>query len=123
MSFLPKQFITAAITKSPSMPKDSKKGKLLLLAVKKEQSLRQAARTALALERCQSSSEVISLVEETPEPAPAPKTEGLWVRHDFESGNLIIFARGEAEAITIRKSPEGRGWAIDFGQPVVNRPE
>ena len=105
------------------MPKDSKKGKLLLVAVKKEQSSRQAARTALALERCQSSSEVVSLVEETPEPAPAPKIEGLWVRHDFESENLIIFARGEAEAITIRKSPEGRGWAIDFGQPVVNRPE
>ena len=105
------------------MPKDSKAGKLLLKAVKKEQTERQAARTALAIERCQSSSGVISLVEETPQQVPAPKVEDLWVRHDFESGNLLVFARGEAEAITIRKSPEGRGWVIDFGHSAVYRPE
>jgi hypothetical protein len=123
VSFPFQAVFTAANTKNPSMPKDSDSGKLLLLAIKKEQTERQANRTALALERCQSSSEVVSLVEDSPEPAPAPKVEGLWERHDFQSGNLLVFSRGDAEAITIRKSPEGRGWVIDFGQPVVDRPE
>ena len=121
--FLPKRFITAANAKSPSMPKDSKTGELLLEAVKKEQSDRQATRTALALERCQSSSEVVSLDNDTLAPAPLPEVEVLWERHDFESGNLLVFARGEREAITIRKSPVGRGWYIDFGGAIFKRPE
>jgi hypothetical protein len=105
------------------MPKDSKTGKLLLKAVKREQLERQAARTALALVRYQSSSVGVSLDKEDPAPAPLPEVEILWERHDFQSGNLLVFARGDREAITIRKSPEGRGWHIDFGGSVNNRPE
>ena len=121
--FLSKQFFTAANPKNPSMPNDTKSGNLLLEAVKREQSDRQAARTALALARYQSSSVGVSSVEETPAPAPLPKVEVLWERHDFESGNLLVFARGEREAITIRKSSEGRGWFIDFGGALYDRPE
>ena len=105
------------------MPKDSEQGKLLLEAVKREQTVRQATRTALALTRCQSSSSGESLDTETPASAPLPEVEVLWERTDFQSGNLIVFSRGEREAITIRKSPEGRGWYIDFGGPQYNRPE
>jgi hypothetical protein len=115
--------ITAANTKSPLIPKDSNTGKLLLEAVKKEQTERQAARTALALVRCGASSEVISLDQETSVPDPLPEEEVLWKRHEFNSGNLVIFARGESEAITIRKSPEGPGWFIDFGGPHYIRPK
>jgi hypothetical protein len=105
------------------MPKDLKKGELLLKAVKREQAERQATRTAIAVARCQSSSNDFSLDQELPVQVPAPEEELLWVRHDFESGNLLVFARGEEEAITIRKSPGGRGWVIDFGGAVISQPE
>ena len=119
----PQAELTAANAKNPSMPKDSEAGKLLLKAVKKEQLERQAARTALALARCQNSSEGASSVEETSVPTPLPEVEILWERHVFESGNLLVFARGDKEAITIRKSPEGCGWFIDFGEALYDRPE
>ena len=67
------------------MPKDPKTGELLLKAVKKEQTERQAARTALALVRLESSSIDLSLSQDIPEPVPAPEKEVLWVRHVFES--------------------------------------
>ena len=106
------------------MPRDLKTGgELLLEAVKREQTERQAARTALALVRCESSSIDLSLSQDIPESAPAPEREVLWVRHVFESGNLLVFARGEKESITIRKSPDRRGWYIDFGGAVVSQPE
>jgi hypothetical protein len=114
---------TAANLETLSMPKDSKTGKLLLKAVKREQTERQAARTALALVRCESSSVDPSLSQGIPEPVPAPEEEVLWVRHVFDSGNLLVFARGEKEAITIRKSPEGPGWYIDFGGAVISQPK
>jgi hypothetical protein len=107
------------------MPKDSSTGKLLLAGVKREQKERLAARTALAIERCQSSSEVLSkdIGEAKNKESSVSKSEGPWTRHDFERGNLLVFARGDNEAITIRKDPEGPGWIIDFGGSVEYRPE
>ena len=105
------------------MPKVSETGKLLLTAVKREQLERQAARTALALVRCGSSSVIATPAKATSSPDPLPEADILWERNDFQSGNLIVFARGEKEAITIRKSPEGRGWYIDFGGSVNYRPK
>jgi hypothetical protein len=105
------------------MPKDPQTGKLLLEAVKKEQTARQAARTALALERCVSPPEVINLDQESSSSETLPEEETLWQRHTFNSGNLIIYARGEREAITIRKAPEGPDWFIDFGGPHYKRPK
>jgi hypothetical protein len=102
------------------MPKDPKKGKLLLEAVKKEQTARQAARTALLVEQCVSPPETLPEGSST---ETLPGEETLWQRHTFNSGNLIIFARGEREAITIRKAPEGPDWFIDFGGPHYNRPK
>ena len=119
----PKQFFTAAYFKTLSMPKDPKKGELLLKKVKREQAERQATRTAIAVAGYQSSSNDISYDQEVPKQVPAPEEESLWVRHDFESGNLLVFARGEEEAITIRKSPGGRGWVINFGGAVIGQPE
>ena len=104
------------------MPKDSETGKLLLKAVKKEQKERQAARTALALLRCESSSASATPRRATSVPVLLPEADILWEMTDFQSGNLIVFARGDKEAITIRKSPDGRGWYIDFGGSVNNRP-
>jgi hypothetical protein len=105
------------------MPKNSKTGEFKLQAVKREQAERQAARTALALARCQSSSVSASSKQEASVPAPLPEEPILWERHVFDSGNLIVFARGDSEAITIRKAPEGSGWFIDFGGPLYNRPK
>ena len=104
------------------MPKEHKTGKLLLEAVKKEQAELQAARTVQAIERYEGSSVESSAAQETPGPLPVLENEVLWVRHEFESGNLLVFSRGDTEAITIRKSPEGRGWYIDFGGRVDNGP-
>ena len=120
--FLSKQFFTAATAKTLPMPKKSKTGKLLLEAVKREQVELQAARTAQAIVRCEGSSVESSAAQETTGPLPVLENEVLWVRHEFESGNLLVFSRGDTEAITIRKSPEGRGWYIDFGGRVDNGP-
>ena len=114
---------TAAFHETLSMPKDPKTGELLLEAVKKEQTERLTARTALLLGRFESSSIDLPLSQDIPESVPAPEREVLWVRHVFDSGNLLVFARGEKEAITIRKAPDGRGWYIDFGGAVVTQPE
>ena len=103
------------------MPKDSKTGKLLLEAVKKEQFERQAARTALALIRCRSSSVVDTTDKESLDSESGAEVGGLWERHVFESGKLLVFARGDKEAITIRQSHKGDGWSIDFGGLVVKR--
>ena len=105
------------------MPKEHKTGKLLLEAVKKEQAELQAARTAQAIERYQGSSVESSAAQETPRPLPVLENEVLWVRHVFDSGNLLVYSRGDSEAITIRKAPEGRGWFIDFGGALYDRPE
>jgi hypothetical protein len=105
------------------MPKDSKTGKLLLTAVKKDQTDRQAARTALALARIQSSSESVSSEQETSAPAPLPEVPILWERIFNDTDNLIIFARGDSEAITLRKAPDQTGWFIDFGGSRYNKPQ
>jgi hypothetical protein len=114
---------TAAYLETLSMPKDSKKGELLLEAVKKEQTARLAARTALLVEQCVSPPEVVNLDQESSSTETLPGEETLWQRHTFNSGNLIIYARGEREAITIRKAPEGPNWFIDFGGPHYKRPK
>ena len=105
-----------------SMPKDSKTGKLLLKAVKREQADRLAARTAAAIDQCQSSSVDVSdnLGEGQDTEAPVSSGGQLWTRHDIDAGKLLVFARGD-EIITIRKSPEGPGWYIDYDGPVENR--
>jgi hypothetical protein len=105
------------------MPKDLKTGKSLLTAVKKDQTDRQAERTALALARIQSSSESVSSGQETSAPAPLPEVPILWERIFNDTNNLIIFARGDSEAITIRKAPDQSGWYIDFGGSLDNMPQ
>ena len=104
------------------MPKDSKKGELLLSSVKNEQTRRQTERTALAVGRHVSSSVEAPEEEVTPSPSTATEADVLWERTDFLEGKLIVFARGHSEAITLRKSPQGPGWYIDFGGCVNHNP-
>ena len=75
------------------MPKDSKTGKLLLEAVKKEQFERQGVRMALALIRCRSSSVVDTTDKESLDSESVAEVGALWERHVFESGKLLSCSR------------------------------
>ena len=105
------------------------KGQRVLKAVKDNAARQLAARTELAVNQLQSSSSVeVEIIEpvnaqrvETPQSFTAPSSGELWKRQDFGSGNLLLFSRGDGEVLTIRKSPTGNGWIIDY-EPIEDRP-
>jgi hypothetical protein len=111
-----------------STPKQAK-GQRVLKAVKDNAARQLAARTELAVNQLQSSSsaevEIIEPVNaqrvETAQRFTAPSSGELWKRQDFGSGNLLLFSRGDGEVLTIRKSPTGNGWVIDY-EPTEDRP-
>jgi hypothetical protein len=119
------------------MPRDTKSGKFVLEAVRREQVAAQAERTARAIARCSS---LIPDVEDLTQgsssappippapPAPPVQTssypdpisphleDGPWDRHIFGGGAFVVFSRGREAAISIRKNPDGFGWFIDLSQ-------
>ena len=88
-------------------------GKRLLKAVKERETRELAARTAVAIERLQSSSSIKSESVEPARPSSASSSEELWERHDFGSGNLLVFSQGE-KVLIIKKSPNSDKWIIDY---------
>ena len=137
-SFLPSSLSLLPTSRTKGMPKSSrysKIGKLLLDTARKDESEVIAARTAIALARYQSSSftdrdhegsDQRGHKELTGQQGQVKATLGggaPWACHDFDSSNLLVFARGEGEVITIRKSSIGEGWFIDYDGSVKGQPQ
>jgi hypothetical protein len=124
------------------MPKTTKSGfktgNHLLEAVKKAESDAVTARTAVAVERYRTSSSTnndqsgseleaqdcnnLSSEEDQDQGSSSVDSQALWARLDFESSGLLVFTRGEWEVITIRKSPTGEGWIINYSEPAESGP-
>ena len=135
------------VQRMPTTRPKPAKGQRVLKAVKDTAARELAARTELAINRLQSSSSVeVESIEpataqvsiepataqvsiepvtaqrvETAQRFTAPSSGELWQRQDFASGNLLLFSRGDGEALTIRRSPTGNGWVIDY-EPTEERP-
>jgi hypothetical protein len=138
-SFLPSSSSLLPTSRPCVMPKPTqpkKTGEILLDIVKATETEELAARTALAIERYQSSSssvpeqlepEQIELVESADladQPTlPSLRGGAIWARHDFGSSDLLVFSHGDGEILTIRKSPTGEGWIIIYDEPVGYCPE
>jgi len=129
--------------KSGSAPKKVKRS---LSEVKQSETEGLAARTAAAIERYQSStvndnSGNLDFYEEEPREEPGQldqesssreedldqgssslDSQALWARLNIDSSDLLVFTRGEWEVITIRLSPTGEGWIINYSEPEESGP-
>jgi hypothetical protein len=131
-SHTPPAIITAAFVKSLSMLKSipaPDTGKILLKAVKEGEAKALAVRTALAVERYQSSStsepEILSGEQVSGQgalQASIPSGGDLWTRHELPTSNLLVFSRREGEILTIRRSSTSDGWIINYDEPVEDWP-
>ena len=103
----------------PKSKQATSTGERLLDAVKEAEARGLVARTADAVERLQGSSSVKSERAETDHqanqglPRAFSSSEELWTRHDFGSGNLLVFSHGE-KVLIIKKSPESDKWFVDY---------
>jgi hypothetical protein len=132
--FLSKQFSLLPTTRPNSMPKSTSApstGEKLLRAIKEAEAEGLASRTAEAVERYQSSSandntEDLDFYPEVPKEETGLHSQesssvsggALWARHIIDVNTLLVFTRGDGEVVTIRKSPTGEGWLIDYDGPV-----
>jgi hypothetical protein len=114
------------------MPKStsaSNKGEQRLKEVKESQTEELAARTAVAIERYQSSSanenaEDLDFYPEDPKEESSSLSGGaLWARHDFGTSDILVFTRDNGEILSIRKSPTGDGWLIIYDEPEEDLPQ
>ena len=115
------------------MPKSSltsKAGRELLQGIRDREAHRIAVRTALAIARLPTETVDDSEAAETVPEAqlqesssdPFPSGGAQWARHDFDRSGLLVFSRREGEILTIRRSPTGEGWFIDYDGPVDSWP-
>ena len=104
-------------------------GKCLLKTVKDAETNALAARTALAVARYQRlvielNERVLTDQETSLEGSSSVPSGGhIWTRHEFANSSLQAFSRRNGEVLTIRESPEGKGWIIDYDEPVEDWPE
>jgi hypothetical protein len=107
----------------------SKYGKCLLKSVRDAETNALAARTALAVARYD---RLVAKLNEREQIAQEASLEGSssvpsggqpWTRHDFPNRSLQAFSRGNGEVLTIRESPSGEGYIIDYDEPVEVWPE
>jgi hypothetical protein len=118
--------------KSTSAPSTGEK---LLRAIKEAEAEGLASRTVEAVERYQSSTandntEDLDFYPEVPkeeldlqsQASSSVSGRALWARHVIDVNTLLVFTRGDGEVVTIRKSPTGEGWLIDYDGPVEGWP-